>query len=291
MSRRTLIFTLLNSFVWSSCLGTAMAQGHRNSDPPASTYLALGDSLPFGYNPLIQPPNLASYYGYPSFISSFTREGLANASCPFETTGTLLSGGTSADGLFGCPVWRAGSGLASPLFVSYSGAQIDYATTYLQSHPNTQLVSIQVGGNDLADVAIDCAGDPACEAANLPVAMGQVAQNLGAAVGRIRGAGYIGPIVLVNYYAFNYTDVRQTTGFGALAQAIAAVAAASPNVKVADAFKAFAMASTFTNGDTCAAGLRIKLNSLNPATGDTCDVHPSMTGQAVLAGSVALALR
>jgi lysophospholipase L1-like esterase len=291
MSRKTLIFTLFNSFVWSSCIGAAMAQGHRGADTPPTTYLALGDSLPFGYNPLIQPPSLTSYYGYPSFISSFTRDTLANGSCPFETTATFLSGGTTADGVFGCPVWRAGSHLANPLFMPYSGAQVDAAASYLQTHSNTQLVTLQLGGNDLADLELDCKGDTVCETANLPVAMGQVAQNLGTAVARIRATGYTGPIVLVNYYAFNYTDARQTGGFGALAQAIAAVAAASPNVKVADAFKAFALASSASNGDTCAAGLRIKLNTLNPQTGDTCDVHPSLTGQAVLAGSVAMALR
>lgn len=290
MSRKTVTLIFLSSLVWSSLVGSAMAQGHR-SDPPAATYLALGDSLPFGYNPLVQPPNLASYFGYPAFISAFTRDTLANASCPFETTGTFLSGGTTADGLFGCPVWRAGSGLASPLFMPYSGAQIDAATSYLQTHSSTALVTLQLGGNDLADVALSCGGDITCATANLPAALGQVAQNLGATVARIRAAGYTGPIVLVNYYAFNYTNAVQTAGFGALAQTIAAVAAASPNVKVADAFRAFALASTATGGDTCAAGLRIKLNTLNPQTGDTCDVHPSLTGHAVLAGAVAMSLR
>lgn len=290
MSRKTLTLVFLNSFVWSCLAGSALAQGRHNDTAP-SGYLALGDSLPFGYNPLIQPPNLSTYKGYPSILASFTGETLANTSCPFETTGTFLSGGTTADGLFGCPVWRVGSGLASPLFVPYSGPQIDAAVSYLQSHANTALVTLQLGGNDLADVALSCAGDPACAAANLPAALGQVAQNLGTAIARLRGAGYTGPIVLVNYYAFNYTNAVQTAGFGALAQTIAAVAAASPNVKVADAFKAFAMASAGTNGDTCAAGLRIKLNTLNPQTGDACDVHPSMIGHAVLAGAVAMALR
>ena len=290
MSRKSLTLIFLNSFVWSCLAGSALAQGHRNETAP-SGYLALGDSLPFGYNPLVQPPSLASYTGYPAYISAFTRDSLANASCPFETTGTFLSGGTTADGAFGCAVWRAGSGLASPLFVPYSGAQIDAATSYLQTHTNTALVTIQLGGNDLADVAISCGGDVTCATANLPAALGQVAQNLGAAIGRIRAAGYTGPIVLVNYYAFNYNNAVQIAGFGALAQTIAAVAAASPNVKVADAFKAFAMASTATGGDTCAAGLRIKLNSVNPQTGDSCDVHPSLIGQAVLAGVVGMSLR
>jgi len=281
MSRKTLIFTLL------IIIGPAMAQ---NGPAIGSKgYLALGDSLPFGYNPLIRPPDLSDYFGYPSIISAISQNSLTNASCPFETTGTFLSGKTTADGVFGCPVWRATSGLAEPLFVSYSGPQLDYATSFLKSHPNTRLVTIQLGGNDLGDLEISCKGDPICEAGGLVNTLGQVAGNLGAAVVRIRGAGYNGPIVLVNYYAFNYTNTLQTTVFGALAGAIAEVAT-SPGVKVADAFKAFALVSAPFNGDTCAAGLRIKLTSLNPQTGDTCDVHPTFAGHAVLAGSVFAAL-
>lgn len=288
MSRRTLIITLLNSIAWSLIIGPAVAQNGSNAE--SNGYLALGDSLPFGYNPLIQPPDLSDYFGYPSIISAITQNRLTNASCPFETTGTFLSGGTTADGVFGCPVWRATSGLTKPLFVSYSGPQIDYATSFLQSHPNTHLLTIQLGGNDLGDLQLSCGGDPGCELAGLTGTLTQVGMNLGMTVARIRHAGYSGPIVLVNYYAFNYTNVTQTGAFGALAETIALVAAASPNVKVADAFKAFGLVSARFGGDTCAAGLRIKLNSFNPQTGDTCDVHPTFVGHAVLAGAVFAAL-
>lgn len=286
MSQKTFILAVLNLFA----IGLVMAQNGDADGPDKKGYLALGDSLPFGYNPLVQPPDLSDYFGYPSFIAAFSEQNLTNASCPFETTGTFLAGGTTADGLFGCPVWRVSSRLENPLFVSYAGAQVDFATSFLRSHQNTRLVTIQLGGNDLGDLAISCKGDPICEAGGLVNTLGQVAGNLGAAVARIRGAGYSGPVILVNYYAFNYTIVQQTAAFGALAATIAAVAAASPNVKVADAFKAFALVSAPFKGDTCAAGLRIKLNSVNPQTGDTCDVHPTFAGQAVLAGSVFAAL-
>jgi lysophospholipase L1-like esterase len=239
-------------------------------------------------NPLIQPPDLSDYFGYPSIISAIIQNSLTNASCPFETTGTFLYGGTT-DGVFGCQVWRTTSRLKKPLFVSYSGSQIAYAISFLQSHPNTHIVTIQLGGNDLGDLQLTCNGDPTCEAINLPFTLVQVTTNLGMTVANIRHAGYSGPIVLVNYYAFNYTNPQQTAAFGALAGAIAEVATL-PGVKVADAFKAFALVSAPFNGDTCAAGLRIKLTSFNPQTGDTCDVHPTFAGHAVLAGSVFAAL-
>jgi lysophospholipase L1-like esterase len=286
MSQKTLALAFLNVFA----IGLTMAQNGPNVGSNNNGYLALGDSLPFGYNPLVQPPDLSDYFGYPSIISAITKNSLTNASCPFETTATFLSGGTTPDGLFGCQFWRTTSGLTKPLFVSYSGAQMDYATSFLQSHPHTHIVTIQLGGNDLGDLQFFCKGDPTCELTNLPATLGQVALNLGKTVAHIRGAGYSGPIVLVNYYAFNYTNPAQTAGSGALSDTIAAVAAASPNVKVADAFKAFALVSTPFNGDTCAAGLRIKLTSFNPLTGDTCDVHPTFVGHAVLAGTVFAAL-
>lgn len=286
MSQKTLALAFLNLVA----IGLAMAQNGPNAGLNNNSYLALGDSLPFGYNPLVQPPDLSHYLGYPSIISAISEKSLTNASCPFETTGTFLSGGTTADGLFGCPIWRAASGLANPLFVSYSGPQLEYATSFLQSHPNIRLVTIQLGGNDLGDLAFFCQGVPACELPRLPATLAQVSTNLGMTITDIRGAGYRGPIVLVNYYAFNYTNLVQAGAFSALAATIATVAAASPDVKVADAFKAFALVSAPFAGDTCAAGLRIKLNSLNPQTGDTCDVHPTFAGHAVLAGSVFAAL-
>ncbi len=290
MSRKTLMFALLNLLAWVSIIPPTMAQDGPNAASNNGGYLALGDSLPFGYNPLVQPPDLSHYFEYPSIISAISQKSLTNASCPFETTGTFLFGGTTADGVFGCQVWRTLSGLKKPLFVSYSGPQIDYATAFLKSHPNTHIVTIQLGGNDLADVQLTCKGDPTCELTNLPGTLAQLAANLGTAIARIRGTGYSVEIVLVNYYAFNYTNLLQTAGFGALASTIATVAAASPNVEVADAFKAFALVSAPFNGDTCAAGLRIKLNSFNPQTGDTCDVHPTFVGHAVLAGAVFAAL-
>ena len=223
-------------------------------------------------------------------ISLFTADSLVNASCPYETTSTFLTGGSTPDGAFGCPYWRTTSGLKKPLFVSYTGAQIDYATSYLLSHPNTKIVTIQLGGNDLADVQLNCQGDETCELTNLPAALAQAGANLSTAIGMIRGTGYSGPIILVNYYAFNYSNALLVSGFSGLATTIAAVAAAAPNVRVADAFKAFALLSSPFKGDTCAAGLRIKLSSFNPLTGDNCDVHPTLAGHAVLAATVLTAL-
>jgi lysophospholipase L1-like esterase len=288
--QRILRILLLNSFVWPSMIIPAVAQDVPKGGPKSASYLALGDSLPFGYNPLVQPPDLSDYVGYSSIISTMTQDSLTNASCPYETTATFLTGGTTPDGAFGCQFWRNESGLKKPLFVSYSGPQIDYAISYLQHASGTQLVTIQLGGNDLADLELTCNNNPVCELAGLPATLAQVGANLSSSVARIRATGYSGQIVLVNYYVFNYLNLLQSSAFSALAQTMATVAASSPNVKIADAFKAFALVSAPYSGDTCAAGLRIKLSAYNPQTGDMCDVHPTFEGHAVLASAIFAAI-
>lgn len=275
MQHTTLVFFLI---------GTAlMAEGPR--DQPSGSYLALGDSLPFGYNPLIQPPDLSKYGGYPVYVSGVFSTALANASCPGETSGTFDGTSNRYYPGFDCAALRA----RQQLFVNYGGAQsqLDYAAQYLVSHRDTKLVTVNIGGNDLALVQYDCfvahpndsGAQAQCGIANLPAAMGNLAQNLVQIFTRLRATGYAGPIVAVNYFPFNYNDPLQLAGFSALNSTIAA-ASAPFGVKIADTFSAFKIASRRTNGDLCAGGFLLKLPD------GTCDTHPSAAGQMVIAGAV-----
>ena len=70
----------------------------------------------------------------------------------------------------------------------------------------------------------------------------------------IRGqAKYKGPIVLLTYYAFNYTDPVQLAVFTQL-NGIASGIATSFGAKIADGFNAFLVATIPFGGDSCAAG-------------------------------------
>jgi hypothetical protein len=66
----------------------AVAASQSNSNP--NNYLAMGDSVPFGYNPLLVQPsvNPEVFVGYPQLASDLfrPRKKLFNASCPGETT-------------------------------------------------------------------------------------------------------------------------------------------------------------------------------------------------------------
>ena len=236
-------------------------------------YLALGDSIAFGYNPTV-PVNLNNYHGYPQFVSIGIFQKIANASCFGETSGSFLST-TAPD--FGCRQWKQEG---NPLFVAYSGTQMDYAVSYLLNNPDPDFVTINIGGNDLALLQVNCNFDVTCELAGLPTVLATYGQNLFTIFTNLRvQAKYKGPIVLLTYYAFNYADPTQVGAFTEL-NGIASGIATSFGAKVADGFKAFQIATTPFGGDSCKAGLLIKLSN------GTCDTHPSLAGQILLAATV-----
>jgi lysophospholipase L1-like esterase len=236
-------------------------------------YLALGDSIPFGYDPTV-PVNLNNYHGYPEFVSAAIHWKVANASCFGETSGSFLSA-TAPD--FGCREWKQAG---YPLFISYSGTQMDYAVNYLTNNPNPEFVTINIGGNDLALLEVNCNFDFTCELAGLPAVLATYGQNMLTIFTNLRvQAKYQGPIVLLTYYAFNYADPVQVGAFTEL-NGIASGIATSFGAKIADGFTAFLVAATPFGGDSCKAGLLIQLPD------GTCDTHPSRAGQQLLATTV-----
>jgi len=83
-------------------------------------YLALGDSVPFGFNPLVDASNANNFIGYPETVAQRLHLKDVNATCPGEATGGFLSL-TGTDNV--CRPYRS----AFPLHVSYSTSQVDYA--------------------------------------------------------------------------------------------------------------------------------------------------------------------
>ncbi len=67
------------------------------------TYLALGDSVAFGYVPpnAVPAPNYFaphSFLGYPEYLAQQLNERVSNASCPGETTASMLVAGAPSNG-------------------------------------------------------------------------------------------------------------------------------------------------------------------------------------------------
>jgi lysophospholipase L1-like esterase len=244
--------------------------------PGNKAFLALGDSVVFGY--ITQDGyayvNPANFVGYPEYLGRDLRLDTANASCPGETTSGFIS---SAGADNGCRPFRANF----PLHVGYTSTQLNYATSFLAANKQTRLVTISLGANDAFLLQKACNGDIACIQAGLPGLLNTIYANMNTILGNLRATGFKGALMVVNYYSVDYTDPVQTGFTMAINQTLAAVAAAN-SVPVADAFSAFQAAATPAGGKACMAGL---LNA-SPQNQYACDVHPSQSGQQLLAKTV-----
>ena len=244
-------------------------------------YLALGDSVSFGFitSAGFEYVNPDNFIGFPDYVGQALKLHTSNAACPGETSGSFLSSTAPDDG---CRFYRS----QVPLHVSYPSTQLDSAVSFLQSHPETRLVSIGLGANDVLLLRTQCADDPTCIALGLPQVLGAIETNLATILGDLRAAGFKGIIVVVNYYSVDYSDINQTAITTALNQALLAVSAQAGSV-VADVFTAFQAAAGPASGHTCSAGL---LNAA-PQNQFGCDIHPSQSGQKLIARTVERAYR
>jgi len=255
------------------------------SGPAANgTYLALGDSVAFGYVPpnAVPAPNYRSansFVGYPEDVGQALRLGVWNASCPGETTASMLVPGAQSNGCensLGSPI---GYRTQYPLHVQYKGTQMQYALSYLAVHRHTKLVTIDIGANDAFLEEALCQNVPACILAGFPALLNEIGTNLATMYQEIRDvAHYQGLLVALTYYSTNYNDPTTVGLTTEINNVITSVTEAFGG-KIADGFAAF-KAGSGTSGDPCAAGLLIKLPD------GTCNIHPSPAGHLLLAQAI-----
>lgn len=255
-------------------------------------YLALGDSIPFGYREShavvpTNPTKPSTEIGYPTMVAKDLGLHLTNASCPGETTSSFIKQGVDDNGctnaVDGSAGWRR-NGL--PLHTSYPKSQLLFAVNYLKSHPKTKLVTLQIGAND----GLRCRElhGGVCTGADLTATVTTIYGNLKTILTQLtQKAGYKGQIVLVNYYSINSVDPSGTAQVQALNAAEKGAASSFHNVRVANVFSLWAYASKYTpdgSTDTCKAGLE---NYLTDSEGnENCGIHPSNAGQALIATAV-----
>jgi lysophospholipase L1-like esterase len=268
----------IRTFLLIVCLVVVAASAAMPSEPAPRPYLALGDSVVFGFinNAGFEYVNPANFIGFPDYAARALKLTDFNAACPGETTGSFLSASAPDNG---CRFFRS----QAPLHVAYSGTQSSFALTFLATHRQTRLVTVMLGANDVGLLETACAGDPTCIANGLPQVLAAVTQNMATILGEIRGTGYKGVIIIENYYSLDYTNPTATEGTVLLNQAVSAPAASFGAV-VADVFSAFQVAASnpFAAGNTCRAGL---LNA-SSANQFVCDIHPSQSGQQLIAQAV-----
>lgn len=239
-------------------------------------YLALGDSVPFGYSPLTPIGSDPSrYVGYPQFAARSLGLTATDLSCPGQTSSSYLSLDGDDNGCF---TFRA----TSRLHTDYTTAQAAAASAFLAAHPDTRLVTVMLGANDLFR-CVDSTADRCTDPAEIASTLSRYSRNLSSTLTALRSS-YRGRIVVVTYYTLNFADPLEVAGIKAL-NATAVSVAARFKVDVADGYEAFAARARPFRGSACAAGLLIKL----PNGG--CDIHPSPKGARVLAQAVTAAAR
>ena len=248
------------------------------------TYLALGDSVAFGYVPpeAVPAPNYRSahsFAGYPEDVAQALRVRVWNASCPGETTESMLVAGVVSNGCENSPGSPTGYRTLYPLHVQYQGTQMEYALKYLAVHRHTQLVTIDIGAND-AFLCQETTADHCTNPAELQAVLTEIATNLTKIYTQIRDvANYQGPLVALAYYSLDYSGPAQEAGVQLLNSVIASVTEAFGG-QVADGFAAFEGPSMAAGGSPCVAGLLIKLPD------GTCNIHPSPAGHLLLAQAI-----
>lgn len=266
-----------------SCTGVLASEAGpaRASLPHIATYVSLGDSLAYGYQPnLIQAgdSNPADYVSYAEIYAG-SRLSVANFGCPGETTVTMINGdcaGLGSNALFPNGI---------PLHMSYHGdPQLQAALNYLRGHrATTTLISVDIGSNDLIAILKACGGsDLTCIAGKLPA----VFHNYASIVSQLRAAAPQARMVLFNIYnpyalTIPGSDALLTTFVN---PAIARLAASS-GASVADAFAAI--------NDT--AGSRAEATNVCSLTWMCAfappNIHPTDSGYEKLAVALKAAAR
>ena len=248
------------------------------------TYLALGDSVAFGYVPpnAVPAPDYldpSSFVGYPEDVAQALHLRVSNASCPGETTASFYIPGAQSNGCENSPGSSVGYRTEYPLHVQYPGTQMLYALGYLARHrQTTRLVTIDVGANDVF-LCQETTADACASPAELQAVLKKIEVNLAIIYALIRDvARYHGPLVALTYYSLDYADPTQVAGTEALNSAIASVTEKFGG-KVADGFAAFEGPSAAFGGSPCAAGLLIKVPG-------GCNIHPSPEGHQLLAQAI-----
>lgn len=278
MAKRLLL--LLASLAVLLAGSVVPAAAEDRTDDHEATQLALGDSVAFGYSPLIvaagQADNPANFVGYPETAARILDIDDVNASCPGEATGGFISSSGTDNG---CRSYKA----AFPLHVAYRGTQLAFALNFLETHRHVRLVTMDIGANDVFVLQRQCGGDPTCISKGVPDVLANIQANLEFIFGQIRSvAHYRGRLVTLSYYSLAYDQASAAATQTLNAPIVAATKKFGG--RIADGFGAFRPLAVAAGNSSCAAGLLIQLSPGN------CDVHPSPLGRDLLARAVVQSL-
>lgn len=244
---------------------------------PKQYYLALGDSLAYGYQ-----PNFDWSHGYANYfftnLQGHGSNSLINMGCPGETTTTFINGGCAN-------AWLD--------HYHYSGAQLNAAVNFIKSHPGqVSPVTLDIGANDLTpDITISgstCtikstwATDEQNTIARIKSILTALMNALTNSSGQLTG-----DLLVMNYYD-PYENVCSAslpdlaTFDSDIASAVSSVYAnfGSNGNAVADVFGAFGGQTPPPNSTICNDTW---YTASCPGKSSSTDIHPNRTGYSLIA--------
>ena len=254
----------------ASLVSTAsVSAGPQSFNQPKHYYLALGDSLAFGYQQAkFNAEAAAGSVDAATFDTGYVDDFAAKLRAVKHPTRTVNFGcpGETTASYFSACAWNAALGL--PLHNAYSGSQEAAALAFIGAHRNqVSPITLDLGANDTTPCLLS--PDPAC----VPNALARVGANLDRALGELRGAAPNAEIIVMAYYdPFAAVAPQSLAITGGLNQAIR-TAAAAHGVRVADAFTPVNLAQP-QPATLCA--LTLFCTALH-------DIHASDAGYAVIA--------
>jgi lysophospholipase L1-like esterase len=248
---------------------------------PTTSYLALGDSLAFGYsqarfkehegdeNPAYFETGYVNDFG--DVLRLFDpRLQIVNDGCPGETTESFIEGPCAYQ-------------LAYPLHHPYAAgpdsSQLTDALGYLHEHPNAvNPITIDIGANDaLGLIEGTCKLELACILAGAPALFAHVGTNLGVILADLRAAAPQAQIIVLGLYNPFGETLPGGDALTAKLNEVLAGDAAAVGARFADPLPVFNPPGALEAPTIC-----LLTNMCTPLR----DIHPTDLGYAVLAGLV-----
>jgi lysophospholipase L1-like esterase len=276
------------------------------------TYLALGDSLAYGYHQaqfqeeLKEKGFVEAAKFNDGYVDDFgatlkllnPKLKVVNDGCPGETTETMIKG--SGVG----PAFCAGGPTGSPfpkafLHHSYPGTQLEDALA-IAKEAGVGTITLDIGANDILQFLGHTCGFPVtftCTPEQIEAEIGHVVSNVGLILSQLRAAAPKAKIIFVSQYN-PYPTVLKPEGTGdatveALNGALKSVAT-SFGVGFANTARVINFSGTHGGpeaGDiptVCAFTAMCPGGVFNPAS-PNADIHPTKAGYAAMAGVVGIA--
>jgi lysophospholipase L1-like esterase len=231
--------------------------------PPQSYYLALGDSITYGFRPdKAKPGARPSDFdtGYVDVFAARLRKlapkiQVVNYGCPGESSVTFTRGG--------CPTLAEGVKLHDP----YRRSQLNAAVSFLRAHPGqVSPITLTLWGNDLAPLS--------AKGKRAPSAIASFASRFKAILQQLRAAAPSAEIIVTGAWNPEADRLRQAMPlYRSLGAAIAQAAAAS-RARVANMFAVF-------NGSGNVRAQKARLCALTFSCSG--DPHPTDAGYRAMA--------